>query len=68
MARKLLRTRATDGDRDLIVVTDEGHETDVQTLDEAYQVIAVLASKLRVFYAAAADRPCSHDLDRMGEP
>lgn len=64
--RKLLRTRAADGDRDLIVVTDEGHETDIQSLDEAYMVISVLANKLRAFYAAAADRPCSHALDGMG--
>lgn len=65
MARKLLRTRATGDDRDLIVVTDEGHETNVQTMEEARAVISVLANKVRAFYAAAESRPCPHELDEM---
>lgn len=64
--KKLLRTRATDRDADLIVVTDEGHETDIGSMAEAYMVIAVLANKVRAFYAAAADRPCTHQLDEAG--
>lgn len=67
MSRKLLRTRAADRDADLLVVTDEGHTTDVQTMAESYLVIAVLANKVRAFYAAAEQRPCVHDLDGMGE-
>jgi hypothetical protein len=68
--RKLLRTRATDRDADLIVVTDEGHTTDVHTMAEAEQVIAVLANKVRAFYAVAARtagrQPCVHELDEAG--
>lgn len=66
--KKLLRTRASNGDdRDLIVVTDEGVETDIRTLDEALQVVSVLASKVRAFYAAAEGRPCTHQLDEAGD-
>lgn len=66
--RRLLRTRATDRDADLIVVTDAHTDLDPDiTRDELLRVIAVLANKLRAFYAAAADRPCEHQLDEMGE-
>ena len=58
--KKLLRTRATSRDADLIVVTDEGHETDIESMAEAQLVIAVLANKVRAFYAAAGGPPCTH--------
>lgn len=61
--KRLLRTRATDRDADLIVVTDEGHETDISSMAEAETVIAVLANKLRAFYAAAGGPPCTHLVD-----
>ncbi len=65
--KKLLRTRATNRDADLIVVTDEGHTLDDDlTMDEATAVIAMLANKVRAFYAAAEDRLCEHELDAMG--
>ena len=66
--KKLLRTRATDRDADLIVVTDEGHTlyADI-TEDELRTVATVLSNKVRAFYAAAEGRPCEHQLDEMGE-
>jgi hypothetical protein len=66
--KKLLRTRAADRDADLIVVTDEGHTlAEDITFGEQRTVIAALSNKVRAFYAAAQDRPCSHQLDEMGE-
>lgn len=65
--KKLLRMRSANGDdRDLIVLTDEGVETDITTLDEALMVVSALASKVRAFYAAAEARPCTHQLDEAG--
>ena len=62
--KKLLRTRATDRDADLIVVTDEGYMLDPEsTMAELETVIGVLANKVRAFYAAAESRPCVHELD-----
>jgi len=68
MMKKLLRTRASNGDdRDLIRITDEGVDTDIRTLDEAHAVVSVLANKVRAFYAAAEERPCTHRLDEVGD-
>lgn len=65
--KKLLRTRAPDRDADLLLVTDEGTTLDAAiTPDELRLVVAVLANKVRAFYADASTRPCAHRLDEVG--
>jgi hypothetical protein len=66
--KKLLRTRAPSRDADLLLVTDEGHETDIANMAEAYLVIGVLANKVRAFYRDAERRPCTHQLDEADIP
>jgi len=66
MAKRLLRTRATGRDADLIVVTDEGYTLDDDiTPDELMSVVNVLANKVRAFYAAAGGPPCTHQGDEI---
>jgi hypothetical protein len=63
--KKLLRTRAAEGDRDLIVVTDEGYELDPDITEVEWRtVIGVLVGKLQAFYHDAEKRPCAHELDQ----
>jgi hypothetical protein len=70
--KKLLRTRAAVGDRDLLVVTDEDATLAPDITEaELRTVVDVLANKVRAFYAVAdkqrGRQPCSHELDEAGE-